>query len=109
MPQLTDCELGLHIGPLLRHHAQDTAHAMDARPDPETDWLHRQLLELRDSTAELLVSAAIQANDHPSAQTRHDYRIVRRQLRRTNQSVWRFEHSVSGRTPQQTLTRPPSP
>ena len=109
MPWLTDCEPGLPKVHLLGHYAQDTAHAMDAHPDSETDWLHRQLLELRDSTAELLGSAAIQADNHPSAQTRHDYRIVRRQLRRTNQSVWRFEHSVSGRTPQQTLTRPPSP
>ena len=109
MPWLTNCEPGLPKVHLLGHYAQDTAHAMDAHPDSETDWLHRQLLELRDSTAELLVSAAIQADNHPSAQTRHDYRIVRRQLRRTNQSVWRFEHSVSGRTPQQTLTRPPSP
>ena len=81
---------------------------MDAHPDSETDWRHRQLLELRDSTAELLVSAAIQADNHPSAQTWHDYQIVRRQLQRTNQSVWDFEHSISGRTPQQTLTCPSS-
>jgi hypothetical protein len=109
MPWLTNCELGLSIAHLLGHYAQETAHAMDAHPDSETDWLHRQLLELRDSTAELLVSAAIQADNYPSTQAQHDYQILRKQLRRTNRSVWDFEHSISRGTPQQKLTRTQSP
>ncbi len=108
MPWLTNCELGLFNVQSLRHYAQETTHAMDANPDSEIDWLHGQLLELRNSTAELLISAAIEANDHPSAQADHDYQIVRAQLQRTSHSVWRFERSISHYTPQPTLTHPPS-
>jgi len=109
MPWLTNCELGLFNVQSLRHDAQETAHAMDANPDSEIDWLHGQLLELRNSTAELLTSAAIQANDHPSAQTNHDYQVLRAQLRRANRSLWRFEHSVPSSTSQPSFTLPPSP
>jgi len=80
---------------------------MDAHPDTEANQRHLLLLGLRDDAARLLKAAAVEANDYPSHQTRHTYRIVRDQFLRIDKSIRSIEHPVPNLTSRRLLTNTP--